>query len=805
MKFLDLLESLGLEQHVTQPTHIHGHTLDLIITRKRESLIRSPPRSCHYFSDHAAVHSIIRTERPVTQARRVTYRKTKAVDLHCLRQDLAVSDLCKREHGEHLTSYEDLDKLACSYNTVLSSITDSHAPLKTKAVRSRPQVPWYNQDIAKAKRKRRRAERVWRRSKSAEDLLVFKRLRNHVTYISNKARKEFYADFIQEQDGDQRKLFRATKAMLLPKSDLCFPDYHNNTALANDIGSYFHRKVATIRNELDVAHVIHDERVRVIDDPEFNSEHEKLSNFKELTQEDVHQLIRASTKKTCMLDPMPTSLLTNCLEEILPVITSMINSSLSLGYVPIEWKAALVDPRLKKSGQNASLSNLRPVSNLQFVSKLTEKVVCNQTQDHMLRSGLYQVLQSAYRTSHSTETALLKVHNDILINMNNQKVTLLVLLDLSSAFDTVDHQVLLRRLQVTFGITGNALSWFRSYLSGRSQRVVINGSHSRDFPLLHGVPQGSCLGPLLFIIYSSKLFEVIKNHLPDAHAYADDTQLYISFKPDSTACELEAVTALQNCIADIKTWMTVDKLKLNDDKTEFLIIGTRAQLEKINITELRMGQVMVSSVSNARNLGTWFDNILSMETAINKTCQSVIYHLHNIRRIKRFLCFEDRKTIVQAVVMSRIDYCNSLLFGVSSTHLMKLQRVQNAAARLVCSIPKHEHITPSLIRLHWLPVKFRVNFKIAMLTFKCINKTAPEYLSSLVTIRKTSRYNLRSNTGKLLQDNTARSKKTLGDRAFSNASATVWNSLPVLIRNQENFSIFKSLLKTHYFREAFNV
>ncbi|CAB4000445.1 RNA-directed DNA polymerase from transposon X-element [Paramuricea clavata] len=174
--------------------------------------------------------------------------------------------------------------------------------------------------------------------------------------------------------------------------------------------------------------------------------------------------------------------------------------------------------------------------------------------------------------------------------MNNQKVTLLVLLDLSSAFDTVDHQVLLRRLQVTFGITGNALEWFRSYLSGRSQRVVINGSHSREFPLMYGVPQGSCLGPLLFIVYSSKLFEVIKNHLPDAHAYADDTQLYISFKPDSTASELEAVTSLQNCIADIKTWMTVDKLKLNDDKTEFIIIGTHAQLNKIKITELRIGQ-----------------------------------------------------------------------------------------------------------------------------------------------------------------------------------------------------------------------
>ena len=380
-----------------------------------------------------------------------------------------------------------------------------------------------------------------------------------------------------------------------------------------------------------------------------------------------------------------------------------------------------------------------------------------------------------------------------------------VLLDLSSAFDTVDHQVLLRRLEVTFGISGSALHWFRSYLADRSQRVSVNGSYSEEFAIPYGVPQGSCLGPILFTIYSSKLFEVVKRHLPDIHAYADDTQLYISFKPDSSVGELEAVNALQNCIADIKTWMNVDKLKLNDNKSEFIIIGTRAQLDKINITELRIGQAKVSAVSNVRNLGTWFDNNLSMKTAINKTCQSVLYYLHNIRRIKRFLSFEDRKLIVQAVVMSRIDYCNSLLFGVSATHLSKLQRVQNAAARLVCSVRKHEHITPSLIRLHWLPVKFRVNFKIAMLTFKCIHGLASEYLRTLIGKKRTAHYNLRSNKGILLQDKSAKSKKTLGDRAFVNASVKVWNSLPISIRNQNDFNVFKSLLKTHYFKEAFSV
>ena len=251
--------------------------------------------------------------------------------------------------------------------------------------------------------------------------------------------------------------------------------------------------------------------------------------------------------------------------------------------------------------------------------------------------------------------------------------------------------------------------------------------------------------------------------------------------------------------------MTADKLKLNDDKTELIVIGTRAQLDKISISELSIDHAKVPAVCNVRNLRTWLDNHLSMKTAISKTCQSARYHLHNIWRIRRFLSFEDRKSIVQAIVLSRIDYCNSLLYGVAATNLSNLQRVQNAEVRLVCSLPRHEHVTSSFIRLHWLPIKFRINFKIAMLCFKCIHGHAPNYLKSMVAIKKTSTNNLRSSTSIQLEDHSRRSKKTLGDWAFSNASAKIWNSLPQSLQSQKNFNTFKSLLKIHYFREAFNL
>ena len=301
-------------------------------------------------------------------------------------------------------------------------------------------------------------------------------------------------------------------------------------------------------------------------------------------------MITSGKKKSCILDPIPVTLLSACLDPLLPVITNMVNLSLRNGYFADAWKTAVVQPLLKKPGLDLLFKNFRPISNLQFVSKLTERVVANQIQCHMIKNNLFPQLQSAYRSHHSTETALLKVKNDLLMNMNKGQVSLLVLLDLSAAFDTVDHRILLKTLQTKLGVCGSALSWFKSYLEGRSQRICIKETLSQPFDLKWGVPQGSCLGPLLFTIYSSDLFSILESHLPTAHAYADDTQLYLSFSPSVGTGEVDAVTAIENCIQDIRQWMCVRKLMLNDDKTEFLLVGTRKQLTKVSIDGVTRSQ-----------------------------------------------------------------------------------------------------------------------------------------------------------------------------------------------------------------------
>ena len=301
---------------------------------------------------------------------------------------------------------------------------------------------------------------------------------------------------------------------------------------------------------------------------------------------------------------------------------------------------------------------------------------------------------------------------------------------------------MLRRLEYSFGIQGKALSWFASYLSGITQRIMINESLSKPYKLECGVPLSFCLGPLLFTLYTSELFEVIKYHLPVIHCYADDSQVYISFSLNDRAEHLAVVRNMEDCIRDIHSWVLNNDLKFNDDKTEFLIIGSSQQLEKLDNISIRVGDSDIHPVPLARNLGCWFDAGLSMASHITKLCASSFYYIYNIRRIRKYLSRQSTEILVHAFITSRLDYCNGLLYGLPDCLLNKLQRVQNACARLIFREQKICHVTPLIYELHWLPVKYRIEFKILLITFKILNFVAPTYLSSLISLRLPSKYNL---------------------------------------------------------------
>ena len=266
-----------------------------------------------------------------------------------------------------------------------------------------------------------------------------------------RAKCNFYTKFVNDNSRNQKKLFAATKQLLLPRKELYFPNYHDMDLLTNELGQYFTKKIGTIRSQLNFDNIDPD------GPPLYPVTSSQFLSFEPLSEDDVRKLISELGKKSCLLDPMLTPIMLECLDVLLPVITTVINLSLESSQFPDICKEAIGYPLLKKAGLDTGFSNLHLISNLSFISKLTERAVFKQLNDHMLLNDLYPILQSAYRRYHSTEPALLKVTNDILLDMNSQCVSLLVLLDLSAAFDTIDHTILLKCLQTNLGIGGTAV------------------------------------------------------------------------------------------------------------------------------------------------------------------------------------------------------------------------------------------------------------------------------------------------------------------------------------------------------------
>ena len=770
-KIKDVINSCNMEQLILSPTHNKGHTLDWFISKLPNSSIKVDViDKC--ISDHYFIFINIIAHKPEPEKQTVFSRNFRDINVDTFKNDI--------QDATNTITTTDIN----SFNEAIKSVCDKHAPLTHRKVTIRRFSPWYNTDVMTAKKERRRAERKWRKTGLETDRNAFLEKKTQWKRTIKCAKRQYHLKRLRNTKSC-KEMFRTCNEILGKSNETILPNNIIKKELPDCFSFYFDQKISNLRKDLDLYST-----------PEISSKFTgtPLDMFHPVSEYFIKQLISKSPSKSCELDPLPHNLLHYCVDEIVPLITEILNDSLMKGYVPSSFKAALVRPLIKKPSLDQNiLKNYRPVSNLPFFSKILEKVVLSQLLSHLECHNLTGKFQSAYKAKHSTETALIRVTNDLLIESDSGGVAILGLLDLSAAFDTIDHDILLQRLEMNFGISGVALKWFRSYLTSRWQTVVVDGVYSKSKELKFGVPQGSVLGPVLFTIYTQPLAEEIERFNINYHFYADDTQLYTSSSVNNL---FQAIENFQNCIQAVKSWMNKNKLMLNEQKTDLIFIGSSRKA--ITVKEMDIGGNSLELSKAVKNLGVYIDTDFTMTQQVNNLIRNINFILSNIRRIRHLITTQAASLLVNSLVLSRIDYCNSLLFGTTKENLRKIQLAQNNAARLVFNKSKFEHCTEHLKSLHWLPVEKRINYKIATICHKIIINEAPTYLSELLSIYTPAR-TLRSSSDPLKFNIPKVHLKSLGQKSFSFSGPSIWNCIPLKIRSQTSHTSFKKLLKTHLF------
>ena len=408
-----------------------------------------------------------------------------------------------------------------------------------------------------------------------------------------------------------------------------------------------------------------------------------LDTFDPVTEDELRAIVMSYGINCSPEDSIHVTLVAQNVDILLPFWLELVNLSLTMGSMDC-LKSAIIIPLLKELDDfidTEVFKNYRPVSNLLFLSKLVARCVAPRLDKHMIDNNLQSKYQYGYKKGHSTEMLLVNVANSFLSAFDNKQATVLLLLDLSAAFDTVDQDKLLNILNNEIGITGTALKWFSSFLKGRTQKVMINGSYSNMESLDFGVAQGSVLGPGLFNIYTKPLYPHVHASGFEVEGYADDHQLLKNFIPVFQTMVLGS--AVNDCLHKVSEWMSSFFLQLNKSKTKILVLAPPSIMSSIHIHGTFLDEGCIRFVGCAKNMGVWLDELLDFKSHIKKVVASCFKVLREISKIKSFLPRECLNTLVTSLVISKLDYCNALFYKIGSSEINMLQAVQNAAIRLV--------------------------------------------------------------------------------------------------------------------------
>lgn len=770
----DLFESYNIKQLVTKPTR-KTSLLDIFAVTNTD-LVNSNilHYDMHDITDHQLILCDLKLVHSKPSSKFKTFRNFKVFNLDNFTCDL------NRINWTTFYNTDDIDTKVKILNDKILQLFDVHAPLITRKI-SKPKAEWCTDVIKIMIKERNRCLTKYKHTKNESDWKVYTEIRNLVTDAIRQEKKAYLTHV--RKNGSGKELWNTLKQLnIYNRSGKTLPDTFNNP---NEINNYFIQSVEALNSDIHNDTLNYYLTHRISGNP--NSFY-----FTHITDDMVINAMNSIKSNATGSDGLNLQMLKLCCPAIIPHLVHIFKLCVKHGYFSKYWKTAVVVP-LPKIKNATELTQIRPISLLPVISKLFEKILASQIKDYIKERNLYPTTQSGFRTAHSTTTAMLKIVDDILEALDKGESTALILLDFSKAFDLVNHRLLDATLKyLNFSTKSREL--LHSYLDDREQYVVLNNKKSTKLSISKGVPQGSILGPLLFILYTVDMAKIVNCTI---HQFADDTQIYTSFKK---GCADHAQAVLQSAVNNIAEYSINHGLKLNTDKSNQIIFGTHDVAVKEQL-QISLNNDIIQNSETVKNLGFIMDSDMRFRKHVNMITQKGYNALRCLYRSKLFMDGSIKKMLCDSLVLSYANY-GDVVYGpcLDQVNAYKIQKLQNSCIRFIHNINRREHCTGFINEIGWLKMENRRKQHLACLINKVISVETPKYLFDKLQFR----FMYHKIPTRFNEHLTIPQHRTAAyERSFSFNSAKLYNSLPNHIKT-ENKS-FKTRCKRHIFEQQISM
>lgn len=762
-KIKELCRSCNLSQLITETTRnteTSSSLIDLILTNS-QNIVSQGSIHCG-ISDHNLIYSVSKTYKSKYTPKTIKFRSFKHFDKVKFVFDLANANWLPMYQASTIDS-------ACEHFTsIVTSVANVHAPYTERRVKGKINE-WVNDELRSAIKERDFLIKTAAQTKCSSNWAKSKTARNKVNKLKNKIKGKYYQNTLRDLRQKLRELWKKIKE-IIPNSTSNKVDsvtlddgsvINDNKSIANQfnnfftyIGSKLGSKFSTCTSDINIS------------PPNGNT-----FNFQSISLKKVEEVVHSlDNNKATGLDGIGVKFLKEGSPVLCEKLRFLFNFSVEIGCVPKLWKQKRVSP-IFKSGDKDTIGNYRPISIASTCMKIFEKVVYKQMIDFITENNILQPNQSGFRSSFSTSSAALDVSEHIIDCLRHHKHACAVLIDLAKAFDTIDHKILLKKLYC-YGFRDTSFDWCESYLSDRKQQVLINDTLS-DFltEQPYGVPQGSVLGPLFFLIYINDINTAIKSSY--FHLYADDTIIIKSHDDLNTL-----VKNMESELLNVHDWLVLNGLTPNKKKCESIFFGNPQQLKKCEGAQISFKEEVLQTKSSVKYLGVHFDSTLSWKKQVSEIKRKINFKLIKMRPIAKFLDPIDTFSIIRSLVFPYIHYCSTTWYSAAPYLIKKIQTTCDKTKLFSPLIPT-------------INVQQRLNLDLSIFSFKALNKLGPAYLTDRLTkVSSVHSYGTRQSTSNNVSHSSVANK--FATKSIKHTVPLLWNTLPETLKTETSLLRFKT-------------